>query len=543
MEVRHDSTLLKRAVEHVVRQAEIPSLKAEAEATAKKTQAKSRLRLATGGAIALAAVGLGLGISLALTKYAAQTNIETAVETPSRVDEQRAPPIPPRRPELPAEQEPKRLVSPQPEPTRPPDIFTENFTKFVTREIDFLGSKWRLTAGHHFDSEKQLQWSNSWCYTNRDVDDVDVRVQLAERETFSASPMAPLASHATLVAVGLSQGSAIALATECPWLDEKSFSVTEFQPLPGEHNPFQPTRPRVTLQGRTLIYSGEIAEDFTNILNKHEFEELQITSLGGLVSAGIDGGTWLRRNGKTVKAESECLSACVLVLAGGARRTADGSTMIGVHRFHTKDNTDARGAMEIAQQISSVILQYLDKMGIDSKLFHRMSAVPSDSIEYINHNLLKDWRLLSVDENRPVVIIPEKQEQDWSDAPYAFMRASSSPLEPALRGLQEMYATKVQYYGKLVSRAKVLEEKRAFFERWPERQYTISSETMTIDCSPRSVCNVSFVASFNAYSPARNKSSVGKARFTLAISKFGRRAVELETSEVLSRRHIAGRSF
>ena len=64
MEVRHNTTLLEQAVEHVVRRAAIPVIKAEADALHRKSRATSTRRLATGGAIAIAAVGIGLGAYL-----------------------------------------------------------------------------------------------------------------------------------------------------------------------------------------------------------------------------------------------------------------------------------------------------------------------------------------------------------------------------------------------------------------------------------------------------------------------------------------------
>ncbi len=66
MEVRHNTTLLEQAVEHVVRRAAIPAIHAEAEALHKRARATSFRRLATGGAVALAAVGIGLGMHLGL---------------------------------------------------------------------------------------------------------------------------------------------------------------------------------------------------------------------------------------------------------------------------------------------------------------------------------------------------------------------------------------------------------------------------------------------------------------------------------------------
>ena len=62
MKVRHNTTLLEKAVDETIRRASLPSLKAQADAAATIQKASSLRRLATGIAIGIAAVGSGLGI-------------------------------------------------------------------------------------------------------------------------------------------------------------------------------------------------------------------------------------------------------------------------------------------------------------------------------------------------------------------------------------------------------------------------------------------------------------------------------------------------
>src|SRR5262245_49331776 len=47
-----------------------------------------------------------------------------------------------------------------------------------------------------------------------------------------------------------------------------------------------------------------------------------------------------------------------------------------------------------------------------------------------------------------------------------------------LAWLDPLYADEVNFYGKLISRAEVLTEKRLFTERWPERNYRIQPNSM-----------------------------------------------------------------
>lgn len=88
-----------------------------------------------------------------------------------------------------------------------------------------------------------------------------------------------------------------------------------------------------------------------------------------------------------------CLSACIFVLAGGVKRSAEASAHIGVHRFYSigpasKDDT------ENAQIVASNIIRFLSDMGVDDELFHAMSATPAADMLYLDRSKLMGWRLL-----------------------------------------------------------------------------------------------------------------------------------------------------
>src|SRR5690606_29595519 len=103
------------------------------------------------------------------------------------------------------------LNDPTPEP-----IITTDYSKFNTTTANVAGHEWTVKAGHHFDSETDVNWSYAWCYADEIVDGVTVNVPLAERPDPFSNPIAPTATAETLTRVGLDLRGAQLLATKCP---------------------------------------------------------------------------------------------------------------------------------------------------------------------------------------------------------------------------------------------------------------------------------------------------------------------------------------
>jgi curved DNA-binding protein CbpA len=78
------------------------------------------------------------------------------------------------------------------------------------------------------------------------------------------------------------------------------------------------------------------------------------------------------------------------------------------------------------------------------------------------------------------------------------------------------YADQVLYYGSLKSREAVLQDKRRFLERWPERRYELRPSSITALCKA-DVCSVSGVLDWRARSVARAASASGMAQFEYEV--------------------------
>lgn len=257
VQVRHNTQLLEQAIDLQVKRSAIPTLEAEAAAHEKIARANAFRRMATGAAIAVAAVGIGIGAMLVFgrgEKVPEKLPPEIAQKEPERTDEQ-APQKPAKREKqmerVPEEQvteegKTERPKSPEAEvPSTPPtvgeppkpDVVTVDYTKFATREIQFLGTSWTLTSGHHFNDENSPTWDKAWCYTRRLVNGVDVNIDLVNRLSPVSKPQAPVSPGETLASVGLNDDLARELAGKCAWLDGSSFGPIDFEESPGRPQP------------------------------------------------------------------------------------------------------------------------------------------------------------------------------------------------------------------------------------------------------------------------------------------------------------------
>jgi hypothetical protein len=104
----------------------------------------------------------------------------------------------------------------------------------------------------------------------------------------------------------------------------------------------------------------------------------------------------------------------------------------------------------------------------------------------------------------------------------------------ALDGLDAFYAPQVDYFGKRLSRDRVLADKRRFAERWPERTYKIQSSHE--QCSG-SECLVEGYVEWGTRSRTRKTRASGTANFRYVLVLTGRAfAIREEGGNVVKRR-------
>lgn len=103
--------------------------------------------------------------------------------------------------------------------------------------------------------------------------------------------------------------------------------------------------------------------------------------------------------------------------------------------------------------------------------------------------------------------------------------------------LQRLYATRVAYFGSgIVSRERVIADKRAYFARWPQRRYQLVRETLKVGRRPggEKIYDVAFEYTFDVSSTVRTSRGRGVASLTMDLSRDGGR-ITSEGGKVLQR--------
>ena len=111
------------------------------------------------------------------------------------------------------------------------------------------------------------------------------------------------------------------------------------------------------------------------------------------------------------------------------------------------------------------------------------------------------------------------REEAVRDLVSDYLDVWSAPNPLTLAGSAEFYAPNVIFHGRSMSARALLEEKRRFVQRWPERRYRARRDTIGVACGPGGeTCTVRSVFDFLAIDPERGRRSQGVATLELVVS-------------------------
>ena len=128
-----------------------------------------------------------------------------------------------------------------------------------------------------------------------------------------------------------------------------------------------------------------------------------LLSEGGSVAAAMRMGRRVRdlQMRTVIESGAECLSACVLVFAGGVERAFKMPARLGIHRlyfdpeeFAALDYADADATYAGA---ADDVRRFLQDMRVDPALVDHMQAVAIDDIRYLSYEEAKRLRLAGID--------------------------------------------------------------------------------------------------------------------------------------------------
>jgi hypothetical protein len=292
-----------------------------------------------------------------------------------------------------------------------------------------------------------------------------------------------------------------------------------------------------------------------------------LASPGGNLFAGLRIGKLihLRKFATAVPDGSGCASACAIAWLGGATRYMGPKALIGFHAAYRMD----KGRATETGAGNALVGAYLNGLGLSDEAIVYITSAPPNDITWLSIDAARQLgiavtMLPSTAEPRPrnsmpSPHVPQEQLSPQYSSPPPVARPSqkivldevartfvttyfahwSESNADALRYFDSVYGERIKFLDKSIPRRVLLEEKRKYAERWPERIYTANPATIKTSCDLKtSRCTITGQVEWDCRDPKRSVRSVGVADFTLQISvgDLGNASIDGEWSSVISRR-------
>jgi hypothetical protein len=309
----------------------------------------------------------------------------------------------------------------------------------------------------------------------------------------------------------------------------------------------------ITIVGMLKLADGDA---FATVASAHDSALVVLISDGGNLLAGLRIGQLIRlRHFATLVPDgARCASACAIAWLGGTKRFMQPSALIGFHAAFSIEN----GVVTETGAGNALVGAYLSRLGLsDAAILYIEQAHPNQ----INWLTKEDAREVGIE----VAILPPHQPGASSQQPTPRYRPELAPRtsstatapiaqtattfaadyfshwsetnDNALKYFESVYAERVEFYGKLTSRSVLIEQKRKFAERWPERVYTVRPSSVTTRCNATTAtCVLEGIVDWDARRGEGDARSLGAANFTLKVTvQHGAATIESESGSVISR--------
>ncbi|MDX8492613.1 hypothetical protein RFN29_13615 [Mesorhizobium sp. VK22B] len=292
-----------------------------------------------------------------------------------------------------------------------------------------------------------------------------------------------------------------------------------------------------------LIVSGEFGANeplnaFDDAVATSRARVIVFNSPGGNVGSAIRLGRMIRAAGlDTLQLRQlQCASACSLAFLGGVHRVAEPGS-IGIHRPSLKpadgmSNEEAKARVQFG---TAAIIAYVIEMGVDPKLMELASSYDRHDIRYLSASEMAELRVTNAAANQSLAdasqmsttpnpapapaSAPDARQQPESVA-VAFVRDliehHGDNNDFALAQVQASYAPTVDYHGKLTNLSSIVQDKRNYYQRWPERAYKVRNDSIVVSCA-NDRCMVSGIYDWIVRRPSTHKQEKGVADFSYTI--------------------------
>jgi hypothetical protein len=218
-------------------------------------------------------------------------------------------------------------------------------------------------------------------------------------------------------------------------------------------------------------------------------------SHGGNLHAGMEIGKAIRLKGFStlVPEKNLCASACALAWLGGRIRLMSETARVGFHAASSRKD----GESNISSSANAVVGAYLNQIGLPTSAVVYITSAPPEGMQWLN---LGDALRVGIDVKQSSVatLVEERTVTATKDpdSAIAAIRIETSALVNAINRsnadslayLESKYTDQVDYLGKLQSKAAVLADKQRFFQKWPERRFSIKADSLKVACSSQNRC-------------------------------------------------------
>ncbi len=125
-----------------------------------------------------------------------------------------------------------------------------------------------------------------------------------------------------------------------------------------------------------------------------QIRRLLIHSPGGLVGEAMEIGRLIRANGVEVflPRETSCVSACVLILAGGKNRIIDGQVGID-HPYFLRAAGPMDDVPALLTETKQGMRNYFHSMGVAEDLADAMFSLPNGIVRFLGQDELSQYQL------------------------------------------------------------------------------------------------------------------------------------------------------
>jgi hypothetical protein len=242
-------------------------------------------------------------------------------------------------------------------------------------------------------------------------------------------------------------------------------------------------------------------------------------SPGGNLRAGIEIGRAIHLKGfaTLVPDTVQCASACALAWLGGRIRYMSNTAQVGFHAV------ESEGQATVSSSGNALVGAYLNQLGLPASAIIYITDASPQGMQWLNFT---DAQRFGIDvrpfdlSDQPVAVHGNSSNDSLS-APissvkkevHEFVNATNLSSEVSLSYLEGKYQEQVNYYGRLIPKASVLNDKNAFFKKWPVRKYFIEPSSVSVTCKTTSECKAEGVVDWEASGPILNS----KGSATLAL--------------------------